>query len=121
MKSIDGEAPLQRCLDSERLKKIIAHPLFKEVHFYEAGARLLRFTGQNVFTHTRYIDCEGDRERALTHDERKNPGTLEKIRRTANKHRNAASELAAVHQLFGEFAITRSQHLAGKLALIDVE
>lgn len=136
--TIDRQPSLQRSFDAKRLTYIIEHPLFKamqngidegnimlalrkeEVHFYEAGARLLRFTGRKVFTHTRYIDGEGDGERALRDDEWTRE-TLEQIRRTTNGYRMPDSELAAVHQLFREFAITRSRHRAGETALIDVE
>lgn len=135
---VDVEAPLQRRFDDNLLAYINKNPLFEamrhwidkgnilpalrkqEVHFYEAGARLLCFTGKNLFTHTQYIDGKGDKDRPLK-DGELNSATLEKIRCTSRKHRKPDRELVAVHLLFQEFAITRSQHCAGELALIDVE
>jgi hypothetical protein len=140
MSTVD-ELPLQRGFNSELLQYVSSHPLFKamkpeidkgtilpalrrqEVHFYEAGARLLRFTTRRVFTHCRYIDGCGNKERALKQDEW-DLATLKKIRHTIDGYRTrnqANNELSAVHQLFPKFAITRSRQSAGELALVDVE
>ncbi len=145
---MDIAAPLQREISHDQLAWVKNHPLFcamrdgidagdilpalrkHEVHFYGAGARLLRFEckREQVFTHTQYVDKSGDKERRLRDDEL-NSKTLELIRHNARNHvrrtatiqDNTRGELVAVHGLFPEFAITRSAHQAGDLALIDVE
>jgi hypothetical protein len=132
---------LQRSYTPELLNWVKTHPMFiamcdgidsgeilpalrkQEVHFYEAGARLLRFSGalRKVFTHARYIDAEGKRERYLT-DCELNAATLALLRKTAKNHREGkGSELAEVHKLFGDFSVTRRTHRPHELALVDVE
>lgn len=153
----NGKAALQRSFDEKLLACVSQHPLFRamrdgidegeilpalrqqEVHFYEAGARLLCFRPKSVLTHEAYLDdknpAEVDHDRAIKvreyraikvceYSPEKAPEIMAQIRRTASSHRKskkADGELVAVHQLFPEFAITRSSHHVGKLALIDVE
>ena len=72
--------PIQRVIGDDQLKWIMNHCLFKEmedgiacgqilpalrkreVHFYEGGARLLRFAAYKVFTHETYINGSGSNE-----------------------------------------------------------
>jgi hypothetical protein len=131
--------PIQREIGDGQLEWIMNHRLFsqmgdgissgqvlptlrkREVHFYEGGARLFRFTTSGVLTHAAYIDDEGDGEREVGKVE---SITAEYIRKRAVPHRTNKqpdSELAAVHSLFPCFAITRTAHRPGELALIDVE
>jgi hypothetical protein len=93
-----------------------------EVHFYEGGARLFRFSAQNVYTHRQYIDGMGNGDRALSISEQ-NFITVEDVMKKAREHRElkVSNELAAVHRLFPGLALTRSAHKAGQLSLIDIE
>ena len=135
---MQNAVPLQRKCSPELLRFVMKNPLVEamrdgidrgeivpalrmnEVHFYESGARLLRFTAKTVYTHRQYIDGDGDRERPLRENEL-NAHTLERMRRKAKGHRSQNRELVLVHKLFPALAVTRGEHGPGKLALIDVE
>jgi len=130
--------PIQRAIGDGQLEWIMKHPFFVgmgdgiafgqilpalrkyEVHFYEGGARLFRFTKSRVFTHRAYIDGAGDGEREVGKAE-STTLTLVDIRRRAVCHRPDNSELVGVHKLFTHFAVTRRPYRPGELALIDVE
>jgi hypothetical protein len=127
---------LQREFTEQQIARVVQHPLFKackadidagrilpclrkgEIHLYERGARLLRFSETRVFTHARYANVPGTRDVPID-----DPCKFASIREAARTHRDERpnSELAAVHALFPELAVTRSAHRAGELALIDVE
>src|SRR5204863_333322 len=90
-------------------------------HLYENGARLLNFSRGKVLTHRRYAGECGKGDMVLPDD--LDMERFKNIRAAARTHRdkNPNSELVAVHLLFPEFAVTRSAHRGGELALIDVE
>jgi hypothetical protein len=97
-----------------------------EIHLYERGARLLNFSRETVRTHPRYAraciaSVCGNRDVVLPDD--LDADKFKCIHEAARRHRDKQpnSELAAVHKLFPEFAVTRSAHRVGQMALIDVE
>jgi hypothetical protein len=135
---------LQREFTEKQIAWVDQHPLFQmlkadigagkilpclrkgEIHFYERGARLLSFSEGKVKTHPSFARacipgvC-GHHYVALPDD--LDAGKFKLIREAAGTHhdRHPNSELAAVHKLFPELAVTRSAHHIGELALIDVE
>jgi len=97
-----------------------------EIHFYEGGARLLKFSRGKVYTHARYA-CAGLDSVCGNADVVLPDGLeadkFELIREAARTHRDKQrnSELGEVHKLFQPFAVTRKEHKCEELALIDVE
>lgn len=132
-------SPIQHEIEDSQIERIMSNPLFlhiidgiergqilpalrkSEVHFYEGGARLFRFKGSRAFTHEAYIDGTGKKERVVNEVD---SVTAERIRKNARGHKlnkQDDSELAAVHALFQNFAITKTDFHEGELALIDIE
>ena len=76
--------PIQRACPEHLLTFVRTHPVFdfmrdgiangkilpcvrkNEIHFYEGGARLFRFTSQSIYTDNRYIDGKDGGERRLS-------------------------------------------------------
>ena len=132
--------PIQRACPEHLLTFVRTHPVFdfmrdgiangkilpcvrkNEIHFYEGGARLFRFTSQSIYTDNRYIDGKDGGERRLSVTEQSS-SMLGKVRKNAQAHRQTklASELAAVHSLFPHFSFARSAHKPSQLAIVDVE
>ena len=134
-----GTCPIQRQFGDDQVNFVRRSSLFRqmkegidkgdilpalrknEVHFYEGGARLFRFTVSKIFSHSVYIDSNGDKELEIRDPE---AVSVSGLRERAVQHRREKqpdSELAAVHALFPHFAITRNAHKSSELALIDVE